>query len=57
MIDAEGVLRYRGAPDRDYEDPAAGAAWLRGALDAVLAGRQPDPAETEPVGCSVKWSQ
>ena len=32
-------------------------AWLRDALDAVLAGREPDPAETEPVGCSVKWLQ
>lgn len=57
LLDAEGVLRYRGAPDGDYEDPAAGAEWLRGALDAVLEGSSPDPAETEPVGCSVKWSQ
>ena len=57
VLDAEGVLRYRGAPDRDYEDPSAGAEWLRGALDAVLEGSSPDPAETEPVGCSVKWSQ
>ena len=57
VLDGEGVLRYRGAPDRDYEDPAAGAEWLRGALDAVLEGSAPDPAETEPVGCSVKWSQ
>jgi len=57
VLDADGVLRYRGAPDRDYEDPSAGAEWLRGALDAVLEGSSPDPAETEPVGCSVKWSQ
>ena len=55
VLDGDGVLRYRGAPDADYEDPAQGAAWLRGALDAVLEGREPDPAETEPVGCSVKW--
>ena len=57
LVDAHGVLRYRGAPDSDHQDPAAGALWLRDALDAVLAGREPDPAETEPVGCSVKWSQ
>jgi peroxiredoxin len=55
VLDSEGVLRYRGAPDGDYEDPAQGAAWLRAALDAVLAGNAPDPAETEPVGCSIKW--
>ncbi len=57
VVDADGVLRYRGAPDQDYQDPAAGAAWLRTALDTVLEGGEPDPAETDPVGCSVKWLQ
>jgi peroxiredoxin len=55
VLDEDGVLRYRGAPDTDYEDPSQRAAWLRGALDAVLEAREPDPAETKPVGCSVKW--
>jgi hypothetical protein len=55
VIDAEGILRYRGAPDADYEEPSLGAAWLRGALDAVLEGRAPQPDRTEPVGCSIKW--
>ena len=57
VVDAEGRLRYRGAPDADYDDPSRDAVWLRGALDAVLAGRDPEPAETDPLGCSVKWSQ
>jgi hypothetical protein len=56
-VDASGRLRYRGAPDADYDDPSQDAGWLRGALDAVLARRDPEPAETDPVGCSVKWSQ
>jgi peroxiredoxin len=51
----DGRLAYRGAPDADWEDEALDAAWLRGALDALLAGREPDPAETTPVGCSIKW--
>ncbi|HXA55439.1 MAG TPA: thioredoxin family protein [Solirubrobacteraceae bacterium] len=55
VLDAAGALRYRGAPDADYDDPAANAAFLRAALDAVLADRAPDPAETTPVGCSIKW--
>jgi peroxiredoxin len=55
VLDRAGVLRYRGAPDADYDDPAQNAAFLRGALDAVLAGSEPDPAETTPVGCSIKW--
>jgi peroxiredoxin len=55
VLDAEGVLRYRGAPDSDHDDPAQNAAWLRAALDAVLEGRAPDRQETPPVGCSIKW--
>jgi peroxiredoxin len=55
VVDAESRLRYRGAPDSDHSDPSQNAAWLRGALDALLEGRDPEPAETEPVGCSVKW--
>ena len=55
MVDADGRLRYRGAPDADYGDATQNAAWLRDALDAVLDGRDPDPAETDPVGCSIKW--
>ena len=57
VVDVEGRLRYRGAPDADYDDPSQDVAWLRGALDAVLSGRDPEPAETDPVGCSVKWLQ
>lgn len=57
VLDAEGRLRYRGAPDGDYADPSQAAGWLRGALDAVLEGREPQPATTDPVGCSIKWSQ
>ncbi len=55
VLDAGGTLHYRGAPDGDYDDPAQNAAFLRGALDAVLDGRAPDPPETPPVGCSIKW--
>ena len=55
VFDAEGRLRYRGAPDGDYRDSSQDAAWLRGALDSLLADAEPEPAETEPVGCSIKW--
>jgi peroxiredoxin len=57
VIDAEGKVRYRGAPDSDYADPSQNGAWLRSALDALLAGRDPDPAETRPIGCSIKWKE
>jgi peroxiredoxin len=55
VLDGEGRLRYRGAPDADHRDPSLGASWLREALDALLAGEEPAQPETEPVGCSVKW--
>ena len=55
VVDAEGRLRYRGAPDADYRDPAQNASWLREALDSLQAGEAPGRPETEPVGCSVKW--
>jgi peroxiredoxin len=55
VLDADGLVRYRGAPDADYDDPAQDAAFVRDALDAMLDGRDPDPAQTPPVGCSIKW--
>ena len=55
VLDAEHRLRYRGAPDPAYDEPAHNASWLREAIDAVLAGDEPARPETDPVGCSVKW--
>lgn len=55
VCDSDLVLRYRGAPDADHGDPSQRAGWLRSALDAVLAGEDPEPAATPPVGCSIKW--
>jgi peroxiredoxin len=55
VLDADHRLRYRGAPDADHTDPSQNARWLRDALDAVLDGSEPSPADTRPRGCSVKW--
>jgi peroxiredoxin len=55
VVDTSGVVRYHGAPDRDFDDPGLRAEWLRGGLDAVLDGREPEPASTPPAGCSLKW--
>jgi peroxiredoxin len=55
LFDADLRLRYRGAPDSDHRDAGQSANWLREALDAVVAGQAPARAETEPVGCSIKW--
>lgn len=55
VLDAERRVRYAGAPDADYDDPAQRAQWLRAALDAVLAGAEPARPQTRAVGCSIKW--
>jgi hypothetical protein len=55
LIDTNGELQYRGAPDADHDDPSLHAQWLHDALDAVLSGATPARPETTPVGCSIKW--
>jgi hypothetical protein len=55
VLDSEQRLAYRGAPDADHGDPSQDAAWLRAALDAVLAGREVDRPDTPARGCSIKW--
>jgi peroxiredoxin len=55
LFDSSHRLAYHGAPDSNHAEPENAEPWLRDALDAVLEGRTPDPAETPPVGCTVKW--
>ena len=57
VIDADGVLRYRGAPDADHGDESQNAQWLRDALNGLRAREDIALPETKPVGCSVKWKQ
>jgi peroxiredoxin len=55
VFDAEHRLVYHGAPDSDHRDPAGAEPYLAPALEAVLAGTQPEVQETPPVGCTIKW--
>ena len=56
IFDATKTLRYHGAVDDNYEDEhAVKHQYVRGALDAILGGREPTQPETKPVGCSIKW--
>jgi peroxiredoxin len=56
LLDAEGILRYRGAIDDNYDDPdAVQHRYLRDALDAVLSGQTPEIAVSQAVGCTIKW--
>ncbi len=55
VLDSDQRLAYRGAPDADHRDESQDAAWLRAALDGVLAGEPLADPETRARGCSVKW--
>jgi len=56
VIDAAGVLRYRGAIDDDqYGRSSAPKNYVDGAVHALFASASPDPAETQSYGCSVKY--
>jgi peroxiredoxin len=55
VLDAQHRVVYHGAPDSDHRDPAGAEPYLRPALDAALAGGEPQVAETPAVGCTIKW--
>lgn len=56
VLDDRRVLRYTGRIDDSWDRPERVKAHdLRGALDALLDGREPKPSSTLPVGCSIKW--
>ena len=56
VIDKKGVLQYAGALADDPSGQKGDKAriYFAEATDAVLAGKQPDPATTKPYGCSIK---
>lgn len=64
LYDAEMRLVYRGELDRSRprrgdsgnDVPVTGED-LRRALDAVIAGRRPDPNQRGSLGCNIKWRE
>ena len=54
VIDASGTLRYHGSIDDSQNVSRVTTQRLAGALDAVLAGKEPQKTETKAFGCSIK---
>ncbi len=51
------IVRYIGAIDDNYSDASAvSQPYLANAIDALIAGRLPEPDFTKAIGCSVKKS-
>jgi peroxiredoxin len=56
VFDSQRKLRYTGRMDDQPRTPGKETTHeLRDAVDAVLAGKEPKVALTNPVGCNVKW--
>ncbi|MGA2265965.1 MAG: thioredoxin family protein [Phycisphaerae bacterium] len=56
VFDAQRRLRYTGRMDNNPKDAAKATTHeLADALDALLAGKEPPVAATNPLGCNVKW--
>jgi hypothetical protein len=64
LFDAEMRLAYRGQLDssrprrKDFgnDEPVTGKD-LRAAMDALIAGRQPDQEQRSSIGCNIKWRE
>jgi hypothetical protein len=64
LFDAEMRLVYRGQLDgsrprrKDFgnDDPVTGAD-LRAAMDAVIAGKRPNPEQRSSIGCNIKYKE
>jgi peroxiredoxin len=55
LFDRDRKLVYHGAIDDSRDEAEVSQRYLRDAIEAVLAGREPEVRETPPVGCTVKW--
>lgn len=54
IIDPAGRLAYRGAiDDRSFRQRTATVNYVEQAIGALLSGGQPDPAQTDPYGCTI----
>jgi peroxiredoxin len=54
VLDQDGILRYQGAlDDVTFRQRTPTRFYLRQAVEAVLAGHAPEPAQTSPYGCTI----
>jgi len=56
VFDGERKLRYVGAIDDSERVQHVERHYVRDAIDALLAGKEPPVTKTKVVGCSVKWA-
>jgi len=58
LVDSDRVLRYIGAIDNNYKSSeAADEHYVRDAITALESGKDPKPAVTKAIGCTIKTSK
>lgn len=57
VLDGQRKIAYMGAVDDSMNHENVKTHYLRNALDAVLAGKQPDVTETRQVGCGIMYEK
>jgi len=55
VLDAQRKIAYMGAFDDSQNPSGVKEKYVRDAVDAILAGRQPAQAETKAFGCGIKY--
>lgn len=57
ILDRKRSLAYRGAIDDHWKSEKSKVPYAKNAIDAVLAGQKPDPAQTEAEGCFIVYEE
>jgi len=55
LLDANRYIRYIGAIDNNAQDAnAVTVKYLENAIESLMTGKNPEPAETKAIGCTIK---
>ena len=57
VLDQQRRVAYMGKIDDHLDESKAGERFLRDAVDALLAGKQPEVTETRQVGCDIEFAE
>jgi glutathione peroxidase-family protein len=57
VLDKDRTIKYMGQMDDSQNETRVTKKYLRDAVDAVLRGDSPEISETQPRGCSVKYTK
>ncbi len=55
LFNTELKLAYHGSVDNNTDNPKSATPYFRMAIQALLAGKEPEVKETKAFGCTIKW--